>query len=192
MLVDGSAAWCHWCHVMDATTYADPAVAERVAARFVAVRFDAEERLDSPHLLPRVGLARDRDPHRRWRGGAAAQGLPSPSATSSACSTARSRAPAPAPTHPWRTRLPTNRARHRGPWIARSDALRPRARVVGHRRSRSGSTSPSNSGAAHGDADDSGAGRGDVAAQRALYDPVWGGVYQYAEGRSQYRTTKNS
>jgi uncharacterized protein YyaL (SSP411 family) len=46
VVVDVSAAWCHWCHVMDETTWADPRVAAKVAAGFVAVRADADARPD--------------------------------------------------------------------------------------------------------------------------------------------------
>lgn len=46
ILVDGAAAWCHWCHVMDETTYRDPAVGQILQARFVVVRFDVDERPD--------------------------------------------------------------------------------------------------------------------------------------------------
>lgn len=52
VLVDGAAAWCHWCHVMDATTYLDPGVGDRVASRFVAVRFDVDAH---PDLAERWG-----------------------------------------------------------------------------------------------------------------------------------------
>jgi hypothetical protein len=44
VLIDGSAEWCHWCHVMDATTYSDPAVRELIAAKFVTVKVDIDER----------------------------------------------------------------------------------------------------------------------------------------------------
>ncbi len=46
VLVDVEAVWCHWCHVMDATTYHDPAVEELVGRRFVAVRVDQDARPD--------------------------------------------------------------------------------------------------------------------------------------------------
>ncbi len=41
-----SAVWCHWCHVMDDTTDADPEVARRVNEWFVPVRVDNDERPD--------------------------------------------------------------------------------------------------------------------------------------------------
>ena len=41
-----SAAWCHWCHVMDETTYSDPAVASAIADKFIPVRVDNDRRPD--------------------------------------------------------------------------------------------------------------------------------------------------
>jgi thioredoxin-like negative regulator of GroEL len=41
LLVDFWAEWCGWCHRLDRTTYADPAVARR-AADFVAVKVNVE------------------------------------------------------------------------------------------------------------------------------------------------------
>src|SRR5262245_17700081 len=31
ILLDGAAAWCHWCHVMDETTYVDPDVGRLIS-----------------------------------------------------------------------------------------------------------------------------------------------------------------
>ena len=42
LLLDLGAVWCHWCHVMEATTYRDPAVARLIGDRFVAVRADQD------------------------------------------------------------------------------------------------------------------------------------------------------
>ena len=52
VLVDGAAEWCHWCHVMDETTYRDPGVGKALAERFVTVRADVDER---PDLAERYG-----------------------------------------------------------------------------------------------------------------------------------------
>jgi hypothetical protein len=41
-----SAVWCHWCHVMDETSYSDPRVIATVNERFVAVRVDNDRRPD--------------------------------------------------------------------------------------------------------------------------------------------------
>ena len=41
-----SAVWCHWCHVMDETTYSDPGVIKVINEEYVAVRVDNDERPD--------------------------------------------------------------------------------------------------------------------------------------------------
>ncbi len=46
IVLDGSAEWCHWCHVMEATSYHDPAVREVLARSFVAVKVDVDSRPD--------------------------------------------------------------------------------------------------------------------------------------------------
>jgi hypothetical protein len=46
ILIDIGAVWCHWCHVMDATTYADPQVAEALNREFVPIKIDTDQRPD--------------------------------------------------------------------------------------------------------------------------------------------------
>ena len=46
VILDLEAVWCHWCHVMDATTYRDPAVAALIGRNYVAVRVDQDSRPD--------------------------------------------------------------------------------------------------------------------------------------------------
>ena len=46
ILLSIGAAWCQACHEMDDTTYADPAVADLIRRRFVAVRVDTDRRPD--------------------------------------------------------------------------------------------------------------------------------------------------
>ncbi len=41
-----SAVWCHWCHVMDETSYSDAGVIETINRRFVPVRVDNDRRPD--------------------------------------------------------------------------------------------------------------------------------------------------
>lgn len=41
-----SAVWCHWCHVMDETSYSDEAVISAINERYVPVRVDNDERPD--------------------------------------------------------------------------------------------------------------------------------------------------
>jgi uncharacterized protein YyaL (SSP411 family) len=46
ILVHGAAEWCHWCHVMEETTYRDPRVGAIIRDRFVAIRVDIDARPD--------------------------------------------------------------------------------------------------------------------------------------------------
>lgn len=46
ILLDISAIWCHWCHVMDNTTYSDDEVAKIIAEKYVPVRVDNDKRPD--------------------------------------------------------------------------------------------------------------------------------------------------
>jgi uncharacterized protein len=46
VLLDLGAVWCHWCHVMEETTYKDPEVISLLQTRFVAVRVDQDSRPD--------------------------------------------------------------------------------------------------------------------------------------------------
>src|SRR2546429_489130 len=52
VLLDLHAVWCHWCHVMDTTTYADPAVQTAISKHYVAVSVDAD---GAPALTSRYG-----------------------------------------------------------------------------------------------------------------------------------------
>ena len=46
VILDLEAVWCHWCHVMEETTYRDPAVGRLMASRYLAVRVDQDSRPD--------------------------------------------------------------------------------------------------------------------------------------------------
>lgn len=52
VLLNLHAVWCHWCHVMEETTYADPRVRSLLAQRYVAVTVDAD---GDPELTARYG-----------------------------------------------------------------------------------------------------------------------------------------
>lgn len=56
LLLDLSAAWCHWCHVMDETTYADPVVIRTVNEKFIPVRVDIDKRPDISERYNRGGF----------------------------------------------------------------------------------------------------------------------------------------
>lgn len=46
ILINVIATWCHWCHVMDETTFANPEVAALLAEHFVVIRVDSDARPD--------------------------------------------------------------------------------------------------------------------------------------------------
>jgi uncharacterized protein YyaL (SSP411 family) len=52
VILDLGAVWCHWCHVMDNTTYADPQVGELLQSKYVPVRVDQDA---NPDLSSRYG-----------------------------------------------------------------------------------------------------------------------------------------
>jgi uncharacterized protein YyaL (SSP411 family) len=52
VLLDLQAVWCHWCHVMEQTTYADRKVDDIIAGHYVAVRVDQDA---NPDLSNRYG-----------------------------------------------------------------------------------------------------------------------------------------
>jgi uncharacterized protein YyaL (SSP411 family) len=46
VLLDLEAVWCHWCHVMEATTYKDPATVALLKSKYILVRVDQDSRPD--------------------------------------------------------------------------------------------------------------------------------------------------
>lgn len=46
LILSVQTAWCHWCHVMKAQTYADPEVRALIAKHFVVIAADADARPD--------------------------------------------------------------------------------------------------------------------------------------------------
>ncbi len=46
LLVSVQAGWCHWCHVMNASTYRDARVVALLRERFIAIRVDQDSRPD--------------------------------------------------------------------------------------------------------------------------------------------------
>jgi len=52
VILDLHAVWCHWCHVMDETTYGNPRVQALIAKHYVAVSVDADS---DPDLTSRYG-----------------------------------------------------------------------------------------------------------------------------------------
>ena len=78
ILINVIATWCHWCHVMDEQTFANPEVAALLAEHFVVIRVDSDARPDvseryrargwpasaflSPQAEPALNLRGYRDP----------------------------------------------------------------------------------------------------------------------------------
>src|ERR1043166_5023051 len=46
VILDLEAVWCHWCHVMEKTTYADPEVQSLLAEKYIPVRVDQDANPD--------------------------------------------------------------------------------------------------------------------------------------------------
>jgi uncharacterized protein len=55
VIMDLEAVWCHWCHVMDETTYKDPKVMSLMAAKYVAVKVDQDSRPDLANRYENYG-----------------------------------------------------------------------------------------------------------------------------------------
>jgi uncharacterized protein len=52
VILDLEAVWCHWCHVMEKTTYTDPQVVELMQSKYLPVRVDQDA---NPDLSSRYG-----------------------------------------------------------------------------------------------------------------------------------------
>jgi uncharacterized protein YyaL (SSP411 family) len=50
-----SAVWCHWCHVMDETTYSDDGIMRFINENFIPIRVDADMRPDVDSLYNQGG-----------------------------------------------------------------------------------------------------------------------------------------
>lgn len=55
VFLDLEAVWCHWCHVMDQTTYREPKVAELLGTGFIAVRADQDANPELSHRYEDYG-----------------------------------------------------------------------------------------------------------------------------------------
>ena len=52
VILDLEAVWCHWCHVMEGTTYKDPKVVDLIKSKYLPVRVDQDA---NPDLSNRYG-----------------------------------------------------------------------------------------------------------------------------------------
>ncbi len=55
ILLSLSAVWCHWCHVMDETTYSDMEIINFINQNFIPVRVDSDRRPDIDSLYNQGG-----------------------------------------------------------------------------------------------------------------------------------------
>jgi uncharacterized protein YyaL (SSP411 family) len=184
ILLDGSAAWCHWCHVMDETTYRDPAIGKLLRDGFVPIRFDVDEH---PDLAERYGawgwpatilLAADASEIGKYRGYLPPEELHGILEHLEAAAVPMTRtAFDDAAPHPEALDFVAALAVHamdgfydseQGGWGMRRKAPLSANAELELRR------------AAHGDRDALKRAAFSLKAQRALIDPVWGGIYQYS------------
>jgi hypothetical protein len=189
ILLDGAAEWCHWCHVMDETTYRDPEVGRVLRERFIAIRVDVDEH---PDLAERYGawgwpativLSPDAEEIGKYRGYLPARDLVQllDEAVSASARTANLDRRAIADVAPKVEALPYVAGRavvdmdgwwdpERGGWGKRQKA--PLGANVELEIVR----------AEHGDTAALDRALLTLKNQRALLDPVWGGIYQYSAG----------
>ncbi len=190
VLLTIAAAWCHWCHVMDAETYTDPRVRELLARDFVTVRADADARPDLAERYRRYGwpaiafLTGDGTPLLNVRGYRDADTFAGLLADLAAQRRAGTLRPLP-DDEPARDAPPVDLARARDVARARLDAAWDDAAAgwgTGQKYPRGEPIVATLVAAAlqSGPADASRAER-TLVAQTALIDPVWGGMYQYSE-----------
>jgi uncharacterized protein len=50
ILLNLTAVWCHWCHLMDETTYSEPDLIDLINENLIPVRVDADRH---PHVQDR-------------------------------------------------------------------------------------------------------------------------------------------
>jgi hypothetical protein len=55
VIMDLEAVWCHWCHVMDETTYRDPGVIALMGSHYIALRVDQDSRPDLSNRYEEYG-----------------------------------------------------------------------------------------------------------------------------------------
>jgi uncharacterized protein YyaL (SSP411 family) len=187
VIMDLEAVWCHWCHVMDETTYRDPRVIALMGSRYVAVRVDQDSRPDLANRYEDYGwpativFAADGSEIVRRRGyldpaemASMLQAIiddpsPGPSVTSAAGpGSAPDARPADAVTAELRKRLLAGYDRAVGGWSGE------------HKFLDADNVEFCMRAGARGDAEAAAVARDMLRLQRQLFDPAWGGVYQYS------------
>jgi len=188
ILLDGAASWCHWCHVMDETTYRDARVGRLLRDRFIAIRVDIDERPDIGERYADWGwpatilLSPDAEEIGKYRGYMPADDLlPILEAVGTSAAEAGDKAPDPLAVAPPLEAMP---------WVAARTALQmeyywdPDEGSWGqiHKSPLGNNVLFELARASHGDKRALGRAVFTLEKERALIDPVWGGVYQYSVG----------
>jgi hypothetical protein len=186
ILLTGAAAWCHWCHVMDETTYRDPVIGRILRDHFVAIRVDIDERPDIAERYADWGwpativLSPEAEEIGKYRGYLPPDEL-LPILQAARAPVADAGAPDPASKPATLEALPWVAARtmvdldarydaEQGGWGQRQKSPLGYNVLFELRR------------AAHGDGDALARAIFSLERQRALIDPIWGGIYQYSTG----------
>ena len=181
------AVWCHWCHVMDEKSYGDPAVRAEILAHYVPLRIDQDLRpdlsdryrdygwpatvvfaSDGTEIVKRQGFI---EPQRFLRLLKAIEVDPSPEAADSADAGAGA-VPASTLDDPTRTELAK---RHHDAYDEKLGGL-----DIGQKYLDRDSVEYAITRALAGDDAEAARARQTLDAARALFDPAWGGVYQYS------------
>lgn len=188
ILIDGAAEWCHWCHVMDETTYRDPEVGRLLTERFVAIRVDVDAHPDLAERWSEYGwpatllLSPDAEELGHYRGY-----LP-PADLRELLEGVGAMGKKEAASGPVAIALDVTATPPALPWVAAA-AVRQLDAYYDAREGSWGSKQKVPLGdevavealrAAHGDAKARARLAFTLERQRAVMDPVWGGLYQYS------------
>ncbi len=192
VLLDLEAVWCHWCHVMAETTYADPKIVAQLDEHFICVRVDQDARPDLSHryedfgwpatilfdaqggeLVKRAGYIPP-EPMRSLLAAVVADPTPGPSVEKSGAPLVVELAKSAALADDLRAQLvdaiETSYDAEHGAWGFSHKYLDPT------------NTEYELALALDGDENAKKKARQTFDAQLALLDPVWGGMYQYSTG----------
>jgi uncharacterized protein YyaL (SSP411 family) len=186
VIMDLEAVWCHWCHVMDETTYREPRVIALLGDRYIAVRVDQDSRPDLSNRYEDYGwpativFAADGSEIVRRRGylnpaemASMLQAIiddpsPGPSVTSAGPGPAAGLRTDDAGTAELKRRVLGGYDRADGGWSGE------------HKFLDADNVEFCLRAAQRGDAEAAAVARDLLRLQRQIFDPVWGGVYQYS------------
>jgi uncharacterized protein len=187
VLLHGAAEWCHWCHVMEETTYVDPEVGRVLRDRFVTIRVDVDSRPDIEQRYAEWGwpatilFSPDGEEIGKFRGYLPPEELSAALADVERLSLGEAEDGEPGPSSASVESLPWVAARVRQDMASYYDAgeggwgMRQKAPIADNAlyelvRGQAG------------DAKALARALFSLEKQRAVMDPVWGGLYQYSDG----------